>query len=521
MPNFTIDPITGIQIPTPSVDPGPDYSTNVSNALTTLAHLTHTGAAHLDGYQIPSAGLNINADVSFQSNNITSLRSSRYTSQSGTLSGSGDVNCVYVDGGNLFYNNGSGTPIQITSGGALDVTVSNNFNLKNLSSNYTIQPSDGYIVLDINTSTSAVIITLPLAVNVAAGRFYIVKDGTGNADTHHITINCAGSDTIGTDLSGAQSSIVLEHPYAVTMLIGDGVSSWLLLKGDQSLFSSGETLQLDSGSTLSIQSGATVSATITSGTTHFTTGSTFEADGYVTIDLQNSSSLIAASSGGEIEINSGGVLGIFTGGHFDGSLDWLSTTNTPTIKQDSVSSGAGQNMRIESQATTAAGQVGGNLQLFSGASGSGGAPSAVQLQPSGAGGVLSPFQVFPFQGTQNTQNMTISAYSYVCNTGTSADVNFATITLPNDSAVAIEVFWVRRPSTTPSGTTSGNRGLIFTYCTNAGATNAQTNPIIYASSGAPNTDISVTSGTNSLTFTAVHNVSIALDWQIQLLVNLC
>lgn len=248
MANYTVDPVTGILIPTVGVDPGPDYATNVSNALATLAHLTHTGVSNLDGYQIPAAGLNINADVSIQSHNLTSLRSTRYTNQNATLAGSGDLDCVYFKSGDLWINNGSGTPVQITGGVSVNVTASNNYSTKFLTTNYTINSSDGYILFSCNTG-AAIILTLPLANSVPAGRFYLVKDRTGTAHTNNVTINPAGSDTID-----ALSTLKLIANLGAVALVSDGTSNWQVLQYDKTIYKGTDTLSFETGATLSMDS---------------------------------------------------------------------------------------------------------------------------------------------------------------------------------------------------------------------------------------------------------------------------
>ena len=45
MANYTVDPITGIKIPTVGEDPGPDYATNISSA-----------SSSLDVCQMPTCG---------------------------------------------------------------------------------------------------------------------------------------------------------------------------------------------------------------------------------------------------------------------------------------------------------------------------------------------------------------------------------------------------------------------------------------------------------------------------------
>lgn len=119
----TTSPNMGLIVPIPSTgvtgtgDTGPGYAQNISNDLTNQidSHDHSSGK----GVQITPAGLNINADLTVNSNNLTSIRANRYTSQASSLSGGTEINEVYVIAGNLWFNNSSGTPIQITQGGGL------------------------------------------------------------------------------------------------------------------------------------------------------------------------------------------------------------------------------------------------------------------------------------------------------------------------------------------------------------------------------------------------------------------
>ncbi len=245
MANFTIDPVTGISVPTPGQEPGPTYAQDISDALVTLAHLTHTGAANSDGYQIPSAGLNIDDDVSAQSNNITALRSTRYDNQSTTLAGVGDVNCAYFKDGNFYINNGSGIAVPLTDNGLLNVITTNNYPSLELSVNHTINAIDADVVFNYNTAGSIRILTLPLASTVQAGRFYFLKDKAGNCGANQLTVSPSGSDTI----DGAASSAI-GSAYGAMLVMSDGVSNYQIYS-----FSKPDTVF---GSSVSISSASTI-----------------------------------------------------------------------------------------------------------------------------------------------------------------------------------------------------------------------------------------------------------------------
>lgn len=68
--------------------------------------------------QISPAGININADLEFNANDATELRTVAFDSSASATS-SADRRCFYEDGGDIYWRNASGTAVQITSGTAV------------------------------------------------------------------------------------------------------------------------------------------------------------------------------------------------------------------------------------------------------------------------------------------------------------------------------------------------------------------------------------------------------------------
>ena len=280
MATNTIDPVTGIVIPTPGEEPGEQYAVDISNGMLTLAHLTHTGEANQDGYQIPAAGLNIDADVSCQNNNLTNLRSIRLTEQSSTLSGVGDLDCVYDVNGNLFFNNGSGTPVQITAGAVLNSGSASGYVVTTTSINLTIPSNAIYNFVGVHSGASAITITLPLAADVPDGYHYVIKDIDGYASTNNITIRTAGDSMDGS------TKAVMTTNYQAAIFVGDGVSNWGVLPFDKTSYNDGDTLVF---------------------TGNVSNETEIVMDGYSAIIL-NSNSVLAAEAGSIITVANGGTM---------------------------------------------------------------------------------------------------------------------------------------------------------------------------------------------------------------------
>lgn len=230
-------------LPTVSATLGPLWASELNAALTLVDSHDHSTGK---GVKITPSGLNINADLPLNSNDLTTVRTVALDSQSATLSAS-DIRAVYSVLGDLYWNNGSGTPVQITSGASVQSsasTIARAFERLSVNANKTILAADTYSYLDTDTGSS-VTYTLPAANAVAAGRFYEFKDATGQAATNNITINRAGADTI----SGG-TSIKITGNYGSCRLVSDGSSKWATDNGylGQQVSASSGTFTTTSGS---------------------------------------------------------------------------------------------------------------------------------------------------------------------------------------------------------------------------------------------------------------------------------
>ncbi len=72
------------------------------------------------GVKVPTGGLNINADLTFNSNQATDLEAVEFTSQTGAIS---QANTIYVKDGELYYIDAALNSIQLTLNGALNLNT--------------------------------------------------------------------------------------------------------------------------------------------------------------------------------------------------------------------------------------------------------------------------------------------------------------------------------------------------------------------------------------------------------------
>lgn len=122
----TTSPNMNLVLPGVGLTFGPQWATDLNASLTIVDQHNHTSGS---GVAIPSTGLNINADLPMGSNNLTGIRTLRMNSQSGVLSVGTDLDCLYVVGADLYYNDGIGNHVRMTQSGAVSGTPGSISNL--------------------------------------------------------------------------------------------------------------------------------------------------------------------------------------------------------------------------------------------------------------------------------------------------------------------------------------------------------------------------------------------------------
>lgn len=117
-------PNMNLTLPVPSTTPGPQWATQVNSAFNVIDQHNHTFGS---GVQVPTAGLNINSDLSFNGYSAINLKGSVYSDVNGVAPTS--TSQVYVNNGDLYFVDGSGTQIPITVAGSIAAAQGNISNL--------------------------------------------------------------------------------------------------------------------------------------------------------------------------------------------------------------------------------------------------------------------------------------------------------------------------------------------------------------------------------------------------------
>lgn len=116
MSDTTISPNMNMPVPNVGEDTGPDWATNINSCLSIVDSHTHGPD---QGVQITPDGININADLPINSQNVTLIRTTRFVPQSAVLTDSADLGCLYEVSADLYYNDGNGNHVRMTQGGSV------------------------------------------------------------------------------------------------------------------------------------------------------------------------------------------------------------------------------------------------------------------------------------------------------------------------------------------------------------------------------------------------------------------
>ena len=114
-------------LPSVLVDVGPTYATLIDNALVSIDSHNHSTG---QGAKITPAGLNISSDLTFAQNNATNLRTLRFYPNTTISLGVNDKGCLYELNNELYYVDGAGNNVQVTSGGSVNLGTVSSLSIK-------------------------------------------------------------------------------------------------------------------------------------------------------------------------------------------------------------------------------------------------------------------------------------------------------------------------------------------------------------------------------------------------------
>lgn len=150
---FTISPNMGLIVPTPGQDPGPNYASDNSNSLNII-----DGHNHSPGHGVPinPNGININADLTMNSNNLTVVKTVNFVAQSVPLPGTTpNLGAIYVAGNELVYNDKVGNVVIITNNGSVNAGAGSITGLPSGTASASYSSGTGTFIWQSATSTPA------------------------------------------------------------------------------------------------------------------------------------------------------------------------------------------------------------------------------------------------------------------------------------------------------------------------------------------------------------------------------
>ena len=230
MANTTISPNMSLPVPVVGVDPGPDWATNIDACLSIIDSHNHTTG---QGVPITPQAININVDLPFNANNATTLRSVRFSPQSGTISGASDLGCLYENGVDLYYIDGAGNQVRITQGGSVTGASGTITGLPSGTASASFAGSTFTFQSATNTPAAMNFGPVTLGQAVASGKNVTISASGSQAANYNLTlpialpassafVTCDSSGNLGTTLT----STITNGTYnpTLTVVAGSAVS---------------------------------------------------------------------------------------------------------------------------------------------------------------------------------------------------------------------------------------------------------------------------------------------------------
>lgn len=110
-------PLMLLVLPDPTITTGPEWATLLNQAINVIDNHDHSSGK---GAKITPSGLNVNEQLPMNDNDLIDARSLRVSQQPSPIADPADLRALYAVGDELYYNDGSGNQIQLTSSGGLN-----------------------------------------------------------------------------------------------------------------------------------------------------------------------------------------------------------------------------------------------------------------------------------------------------------------------------------------------------------------------------------------------------------------
>ena len=131
----TTTPNMGLVKPDVLSTPAPTWASLLNAVFDAIDSHDHSSG---EGVKITPSGMNISSDLSIGSNNLTSIRTTRFTNLSSWSPTASDLACFYVLNNEIYFRDGVGNNVQLTLNGSIPQSISSltltdiNFVIKNV-----------------------------------------------------------------------------------------------------------------------------------------------------------------------------------------------------------------------------------------------------------------------------------------------------------------------------------------------------------------------------------------------------
>lgn len=211
MANYTTSPNMNLTVPTVSLDPGPDWAQNLNTSLAAIDSHDHSGGK---GVTVTPSGLNINADLPFNANNLISARSVRLFTNVVQPVLATDLGCLYRFGTDLYFNDGDGNQIRMTQSGSVSGSSGTITGLPSGTASAAFSAVSGTFIFQQATSTAAnldvgsIIVRYPGSYPTPSGNYIAIEAPSSLASGYVLTLPAipAQTNVMTLDTSGNISS---------------------------------------------------------------------------------------------------------------------------------------------------------------------------------------------------------------------------------------------------------------------------------------------------------------------------
>lgn len=117
----TTTPNMGLVKPDVLSTPAPTWASLLNAVFDAIDSHDHSSG---EGVKITPSGMNISSDLSIGSNNLTSIRTTRFTNLSSWTPTASDLACFYVLNNEIYFRDGVGNNVKITNNGSLNIAIS-------------------------------------------------------------------------------------------------------------------------------------------------------------------------------------------------------------------------------------------------------------------------------------------------------------------------------------------------------------------------------------------------------------